>query len=590
MVVDGGSRPAQNGVRLPRPAAALRQALAEGYSWTRLRADALAGIVVGIVALPLSMALAIASGVPPQHGLYTAIVAGAVIALIGGSRTQVSGPTAAFVVILAPITVRYGVGGLMLATVMAGLLLMLLGLLRLGRLIQFVPYPVTTGFTTGIAVVIASGQVKDFLGLDFAQPEHFHERLLAIAEHLGTVRWADAAVGLLTLLLLVRVPRRWPRVPAPLVAVGGVAALAWLLHRVWPDFAVATIAGRFHYTDAAGATVAGIPPWPPTPGWPWQMPGPDGRPLGLSWNLLRELMPSAVAIAALGAIESLLSAVAADAMAGTRHDPDAELLAQGTGNLLAPFFGGIAATGAIARTATNVRAGATSPVAAIVHALFLLAAVLSLAPVLGELPMAAMAGLLLMVAWRMSDVRHFAHVWRTAPRADVAVLLTCAGLTVLFDMVVGVVAGLVLASLTFMRRMAELSGARLVGSGHPEHRVPIPPGVLAYEIDGPLFFGAAEKAMNTLHSIGREARVLVLDLDGVPVIDATGLVNLASALDRLRRDRVAVVLTALRAPVRATLARAGLVPDGEHLREAPTLAAGVELAAALLGEAAQSGR
>ncbi len=564
-----------------RPFAALREVWREGYSLAKLRADVLAGLVVGIVALPLSMALAIASGMAPQHGLYTAIVAGAVIAALGGSRVQVSGPTAAFVVILLPIVNRHGPGGLMLASAMAGVLLCAMGLARLGRLIQFVPYPVTTGFTAGIAVVIATGQVKDFLGLTGVERhEHFHEVVQDLGVHLGTVHAADAAVGVVTVLLLASLPRVVPRVPAPLLAVGGTAIAAWLLHRLVPGFEVATIASRFdHVVD--GQRVAGIPPWPPVFQWPWLQPGVDGLPLGLEWATIRELMPSATAIALLGAIESLLSAVASDAMSGNEHDPDAELLAQGAGNLVAPLFGGFAATGAIARTATNVRAGAVSPIAAIVHAGFLLAAMLLLAPLLGELPLASMAALLLMVAWRMSDVRHFRHVLRTAPRSDVLVLLTCFGLTVAFDMVIGVTAGFVLASLLFMRRIAEMTGTRLVRDQHPQVRTTIPPGVMVYEVDGPLFFGAAQKAMTALHSIHKEARVLVLDLDGVLVVDATGIVNLQSVLQRLQRSNVPVVLTGLHYRVLPALERAHVVEDGRWLFFRSHLADGIEFAATL---------
>lgn len=578
------AEPAENGNQRPslRPAAALRAVFREGYTLAKLRADVLAGLVVGIVALPLSMALAIATGMAPQHGLYTAIVAGAATAIVGGSRVQVSGPTAAFVVILLPVVNQYGPGGLMLASLMAGVLLCAMGLARLGRLIQFVPFPVTTGFTAGIAVVIATGQIKDFLGLrGVERHEHFHEVVQDLVAHLGTLHLADTAVGVATLLLLAWLPRVVPRVPAPLLAVGGVAAVAWVLHRLVPGFDVVTIAGRFGYV-VDGRQVAGIPPWPPAFAWPWSQPGAGGQPIGLDWATIRALMPSAVAIALLGAIESLLSAVASDAMSGHKHDPDAELLAQGTGNLLAPLFGGFAATGAIARTATNVRAGAQSPIAAIVHAAFLLAAMLLLAPLLGELPLAAMAALLLMVAWRMSDVRHFKHVLKTAPRSDVLVLLTCFGLTVAFDMVIGVTAGFVLASMLFMRRIAEMTGARLVRHQHPQLRLLIPPGVMVYEIDGPLFFGAAEKAMTALHSIHKEARVLVLDLDGALVIDATGLVNLQSVLDRMRKSHIPVVLTGLHVRVLPMLERAGIADDGVHLHFREDLATGIELAGRLV--------
>lgn len=547
----------------------------------------LAGIVVGIVALPLSMALAIAIGMPPQFGLYTAIVAGSSTALLGGSRVQVSGPTAAFVVLLLPIVNQHGPAGLMLATAMAGGLMFLMGLARLGRLIQFVPYPVTTGFTAGIGVVIATGQVKDFLGLTGVERhEHFHELLADLARHFGTVHWPDAATGLATLLLLVFAPRWFRRVPAPLVAVGGVGFAAWLLHRFVPGFEVATIASRFQFVQH-GQSVAGIPPWPPSFRWPWEQAGSDGLPLGLEWSMLRELLPSAVAIALLGALESLLSAVASDAMAGRKHDPDAELLAQGTGNLLAPLFGGFAATGAIARTATNVRAGAVSPIAALVHCGFLLAAMLLLAPLLGELPLAAMAALLLVVAWRMSDVRHFALVLHTAPRSDIAVLLSCFLLTVAVDMVVGVTVGFVLAALLFMRGIAEMTGTRLVRPDHPTLRMAIPPGVMVYEVDGPLFFGAAEKAMTALHDIHEEARIVVLDLDGVLVVDATGLVNLQSVLARLRRSRVPVVLTALHYRVIPKLEKIGVAPDGDLLHFSNDLRSGVELAGELLARRPQ---
>jgi len=443
-------------------ATALRRVRAQGYGVADLRADLLAGVVVGIVALPLSMALAIASGVPPQHGLYTAIVAGGLIALLGGSKVQVSGPTAAFVVILAPISARYGLGGLAVATLLAGLLLAAMGLARFGRLVEFVPYPVTTGFTAGIAVVIGVLQLRDFLGLEVAaMPPHFVDRAIALAAALPSVRWSEAAVGIVTLAVLVGWPSLSRRVPAPLVALGIGTGLALALDRWVPGTEVATIASRFAYA-IDGVTRPGIPQLPPLPALPWQLPGGDGAPLGLSLGLLRELVPSAFAIAMLGAIESLLSAVVADGMTGKKHDPDAELLAQGIGNVVAPFFGGIAATGAIARTATNVRAGARSPLAAVFHALFVLGAVVALAPLLGYLPMAALAALLLQVAWRMAEAKHVAHMLRVAPRSDILVLVSCLGLTVLFDMVVAVTVGIVFAALLFMKRMAEVSRAELV--------------------------------------------------------------------------------------------------------------------------------
>ncbi|MCA9286124.1 MAG: C4-dicarboxylic acid transporter DauA [Phycisphaerales bacterium] len=544
------------------PGFAMRQTFAEGYGIAKLRADVLAGIVVGIVALPLSMALAIASGVPPQHGLYTAIGAGAAIALLGGSRVQVSGPTAAFVVILAPIAARFGLGGLCLATLMAGVILVGMGLGRLGQMVSFIPYPVTTGFTAGIAVVIATLQLKDFLGLDTGPlPSAFIEKVGTIARAVPTAHWPDALVGAFTLALLLLWPRVTRRIPAPLVAITAGAAGAWILEKLWPGtFSVATIGTRFSAV-IDGKPVAGIPQLPPLPLLPWRLPGPNGEPLVLNLELFRALIGPAFAIAMLGAIESLLSAVVADGMTGMKHDSDAELMAQGVGNILAPFLGGFAATGAIARTATNVRSGGRSPIAAVVHALFVLAAVIAAAPLLAYLPMASMAALLLLVAWNMSEVKHFVRMVRTAPQSDVAVLLTCFGLTVAFDMVIAVSVGIVLAALLFIRRMAEVSSVRLVGSEHRVDAVGLPPTVVLYEIAGPLFFGAAQKAMSSLRTVEQGVQVVVLDMRDVPAMDATGLVNLESTVDRLESQQVYVVLAGVQAQPRRVLAKGGLAGD-----------------------------
>jgi SulP family sulfate permease len=540
-----------------RVAVALRRALAQGYGPGELKADLLAGTVVGIVALPLSMALAIASGVAPQHGLYTAIVAGFAIALLGGSKVQVSGPTAAFVVILAPISARFGLGGLALATLLAGLLLVAMGLARFGRFVEFVPYPVTTGFTAGIAVVIGVLQWKDFLGLTVeTMPPHFLDRVVELVRALPSARWSEASVGAVTLATLLLWPRISRRIPAPLVALSIGTLVALALAR-FAGGEVATIASRFSYV-VDGVVRGGIPQLPPLPLAPWSLPGADGAPLVLSFELVRELLPSAFAIAMLGAIESLLSAVVADGMTGRKHDPDAELLAQGVGNVVAPFFGGIAATGAIARTATNVRAGARSPLAAAWHALFVLIAVVALAPLLGYLPMAALAALLLQVAWRMAEAKHVVHMLRVSPRADTLVLVSCFGLTVLFDMVVAVTVGIVFASLLFMQRMAEVSKAQLVDPAEHELAEPLPPGVILYEIAGPLFFGAANKAMTTLQSVARKGvKVVVLDLRAVPMLDATGLVALDSTLGKLRAAGILVVLAGVQGQPLRALAKAG---------------------------------
>jgi len=539
-------------------ARALRESLREGYSGRDLRADVMAGVVVGIVALPLAMALAIASGVPPQHGIYTSIVAGALIAVLGGSRTSVSGPTAAFVVLLAPVSHRFGVGGLMLASFMAGMILVILGLSRLGKLIQFIPYPVTTGFTAGIGVVIAVLQLKDFFGLSVPEmPEHFPERVVALARALPSAHFPDLAIGGFTLAVLIVWPRLVRRLPAPLVAMALGAGLAWILSRLVAGFEVDTIASRFSYV-ADGQVLHGIPRMPPRFDWPWNWSGPDGDPLVPSLDLLRQLMGPAFAIAALGAIESLLCAVVADGMAGTKHDSDVELFAQGVGNLVAPLFGGIAATGAIARTATNIRAGGKTPIASLVHAGFVLAAVLMLAPLLSFLPMASLAALLLVVAWNMSDARHFVHVMRVAPKSDMLVLLTCFSLTVVFDMVVAVSVGIVLAALLFMRRMAEFSSVRFAENYHPHLQDPHLKDVVVYEIGGPLFFGAAEKAISAIERVRGKARAVILVMDGVPVMDVTGLVALESAIAKLQAHHTFVVLAGVQLQPREVLEKAGV--------------------------------
>lgn len=558
----------------------LRRALAEGYGRSQLRADVLAGIVVGLVALPLSMALAIASGAPPQHGIYTAIVSAFVIAPLGGSRVQVSGPTAAFVVILSPITTQFGLGGLMLATVIAGLMLAFMGLARLGRLIEFIPYPVTTGFTAGIAIVIATIQVKDFLGLTVAHmPDHYVERIAVLASAMPTLRWQDLSIGLLTLAALVLLPRVTRKVPSPLLALPLGAIVAYALTHALDGFSVATINSRFNYVRD-GVTMAGIPSLPPLPSWPWSFGGPNGQPFVWSFDLVRSLVSSAFAIAMLGAIESLLSAVVADGMTGRKHDPDAELLAQGVGNVVAPFFGGFAATGAIARTATNIRSGGTSPVSAVVHGVFLLAAVLALAPLLGYLPMASLAALLFVVAWNMFEVKHVLHVLRIAPRSDVFVLALCIVLTVLFDMVVSVTAGVILAAVLFMQRMAEVSGVKLVGEEHPALQLPLPSGVMVYDVAGPLFFGAAAKAMSALATVGSGAKCVVLDLEDVPAIDATGLVNLESALAKLHKGGIYVILAGVQPQPALAMAKAGLVESQGRLSIRSTFDDAVALARA----------
>jgi SulP family sulfate permease len=559
------------------PAAALRAVLREGYGVADFKADALAGFVVGIVALPLAMALAIAVGAPPQNGLYTAIVAGLVVAPLGGSRCQVSGPTAAFVVVLAPICAKFGIAGLLVSGCMGGLILILLGLLRLGRLIQFVPHPVTTGFTAGIATVIATLQIKDLMGLRLSSnPEHFVDRIAAMWRARGTLSFAELGIGLFTLALLVVGPRITRRVPAPLLALPLAALVAAALPVLVPSARVATIATRF-------AATHGIPRLPPLPMLPWLANGAGVHALHLDLATLRDLLPGAFAIAVLGAIESLLSAVVADGMTHKRHDPDAELLAQGVGNVVAPFFGGIPATGALARTATNIRSGGRSPIAAAVHSVTVLVAVLAMAPLIGALPMASLAALLLLVAWNMSEAKHAIRIVRIAPRSDVAVLATCFLLTVVFDMVISVTVGVVLAALLFMKRMAEVTEAKLI-EGPPEHsNEATPEGVVVYDIAGPLFFGAAEKAMGILGSIAGKARVVVLELEAVPAIDATGIVALESALAQLRRSDCLAVLSGPRPQPAKALAAAGIVEEPGSIAIRATFAEAMQVARDHLG-------
>ena len=545
------------------PAAALRAVLREGYTGRDLRRDALAGMVVGIVALPLAMALGIAVGVAPQNGLYTAIVAGGLVAALGGSRTQVSGPTAAFIVILAPIYAKFGLAGLLLSGVLGGLILIGMGLGRLGQLIEFIPYPVTTGFTAGIATVIATLQIKDVFGLTLERnPESFFDRLQLMARAWRSGSLSELGVAAATLALLIAVPRLTKRVPAPLIAIPAAGLLAAAVNHLFPHHAVVTIASRFQ-TVVAGKVVHGVPPLPPLPMLPWHAPGPNGAPLPLSFTTFRELLSGGFAVAMLGGIESLLSAVIADGMIGTRHDPDAELLALGIGNVVTPFFGGIPATGAIARTATNVRSGGRSPFASMVHALTVLIAVIVLAPLIGYLPMAGLAALLLLVAWNMSEVKHFGHILRVSPRGDVLVLVTCYVLTVVFDMVVAVSVGVVLAALLFMRRMAEITQASLAGEGQPGRAgdgVVIPPELASkvgvYDIAGPLFFGAAQRAMGSLGIIAGGLQVLIIRLDHVPVMDATGLVALESAVTTLTKHGCLTVLSGLQKQPAELLSRA----------------------------------
>ena len=540
---------------IPPLFSALRQTFAEGYTLNALRGDISAGLTVGIIAIPLAMALAIAVGVPPQHGLYTVLIGGSLIALTGGSRFNVSGPTAAFVVILLPITQQFGVGGLLLCTAMAGVILIAMAVLRAGALLQFIPYPVTLGFTAGIGVVIATLQIKDAFGLTNVAPTaNYIEQISALTHALPSIQLGDTLVAAITLLVLIIWPRFVPKIPGHLVALAIGSFIGLALNNA--DISVATIGERFSYT-VDGVAHPGIPPFLPSFMWPWEMSGPDGKPLVLSFELFRQLLAPAFAIAMLGAIESLLCAVVADGMAGTKHDPNGEVLGQGIGNILAPMFGGITATAAIARSAANVRAGAFSPIAAIIHAGVVLLAMLFLAPMFSHLPMAALAALLLMVAWNMSEPKHVIHTLRISPRNDVLVLLTCLSLTVLFDMVLAVGVGLLLAAGLFIKSMSDLTDTASVSPD--EHDIPdLPDSVTVYAIRGPLFFGAAEKALSVLRKFNPEIRVAIIDLRAVPMLDMTALAALSNVLNDYQKNDIGIIFLGASAKVRQKMRRAGI--------------------------------
>lgn len=518
---------------------AYRQGLLAPSHWLP---NLVAGVIVGVVALPLAMAFAIASGARPEQGLYTAIVAGFLVSAFGGSRLQIAGPTGAFIVILAGITARYGIDGLQLATLMAGVILILFGIARMGAIIKFIPDPVITGFTTGIAVIIWVGQWKDFFGLPAVHGEHFHQKLLALIQLLPQINLTTTGLSLFSLLLVTQTPRipYLNKIPGPLVALVCATAIQSLA-----DFKdVATIGSAF------GGIPQGLPEF--------HLPHFDG-------GQLIELIGPAFTIAMLGAIESLLSAVVADGMAGTRHDSNQELIGQGIANLAAPLFGGFAATGAIARTATNIRNGGTSPLAGIIHALTLLLIILLLAPLAVHIPLAALSAILFVVAWNMSKLPHFLRMLKRAPRPDVGILITTFLLTVFVDLVVAVNIGVILATLHFLHRMStsvevkqhstEEISQELGQSG----MTTLPPGVLVYSIDGPFFFGAVENFERALIGTHSSPQILIIRLRWVPYMDITGLQTLEEVIHDLQRRQIRVMLTGANPRVLAKLEKAGVI-------------------------------
>jgi SulP family sulfate permease len=507
--------------------------------WLR---NIVSGVIVGVVALPLAMAFAIASGVKPEQGIYTAIVGGLLVSLFGGSRLQIAGPTGAFIVILASVTAKYGVDGLQVATMMAGAILLLLGITKLGALIKFIPDPVIVGFTAGIGVIIWVGQWKDFLGLPKISGEHFHERLWHLIQAFPSLHVPTTLLALLSLALVILTPRLpgVRRVPGPLIAMVVVTAL----HAYFQFDGVATI----------GSAFGGIPQGLPKIGLP-----------EMTLPQVIELIGPAFTIAMLGAIESLLSAVVADGMAGTKHDSNQELIGQGIANLITPLFGGFAATGAIARTATNVRNGGNSPIAGITHALTLILLIFFLAPLASDIPLCALAAILFVVAYNMSELKHFKRMVKRAPKADVAILLITFSLTVFSDLTIAVNIGVILAMLQFMRRMAssvevqpmvekELE-VELRMNGHTH----LPPGVLVYTIEGPLFFGAAETLERALAQTHTDPGTLIIRLKRVPFMDITGLQTLLEVIEQLQKRSIVVKLCEANAKVLGKLDKAGIL-------------------------------
>lgn len=548
---------------------ALTRSLQSRPSYQEILANILAGLTVGFIALPLSMALAIASGVPPQHGLYTAIVAGIVIALTGGSKVNISGPTAAFVVILVPIVQEFGLGGLLLSGFMAGFILVLMGVGKVGKFIEIVPYPVTVGFTTGIGVVIATFQIKDFLGLNIeALDGHYLDKLSVIFQALPSVDWQETLIGVLTLGILAVWPKFRSKIPGHLVALLIGSLAAWTLTHLLPGFSVATIGSRFSF-DINGLTGNGIPPVLPIFGWPWNLPGADGAPIGMSFDLFRQLLPSAITIAILGSLESLLCAVVADGMSGKKHNPNDELIGQGIGNIVSPLFGGIPATAAIARTAANVKSGGSLPLASVVHGCFILVSILLLAPVLSYLPMASMAALLLMVAWNMSEAKHFLRTIKIAPGDDVLVLILCFLLTVLFDMTIAVAVGMGLAAMLFIKKSISLTQSSAIEGSHEGYD--LPGSIVVYDINGPLFFGTAQRALQTISSVRPDVLVVILDMTEVTLLDMSAIVAMESITDDLQRRNIGLVINSLQPRMILKLQRAGIRERTGKVAFSPTL-------------------
>ncbi len=515
-----------------------------------MKSNIFSGLTVGIIALPLSMALAIATGVPPQLGLYTAIVAGIFAAIFGSSKVNISGPTAAFIVILIPIVQEFGITGLLLCGLMSGIILIFVGLLKLGNLIELVPYPVTVGFTSGIAVVIATFQIKDFFGLTIENfSGSYVDKIVLLFNSFGTFNLYEFLTASATLAILIIWRKTKSKVPAALVALGFVTiSVAYFNYKFGLN--ISTINSTFTY-DINGISGNGIPPIPLQFSLPWGFLPPEQ----INIDLLLKLLPHSIAIAILGALESLLCAVISDAMTGNKTDPNKELIGQGIANIAVPFFGGIPATAAIARTVANINSGGTQKLSSIVHSLFILSSILFIAPYISYLPMAALSALLIMVAWNMSEVKHFFNILKTAPKDDIYVLLTCFSLTVLIDMQVAVAIGIGLASVLFIKRTIDLYSIELSSSNLEEH-IDLPKNILIYDINGPMFFGAAQKALKTLLNINDEKNIVILDMKNVSMMDMTAIVALKSIVENFQSKDKKLIFSGLNQRVLKKLERA----------------------------------
>jgi SulP family sulfate permease len=518
---------------LPRTVELLR-----GYGSGLFIKDFIAGLTVGIVALPLAMAFGIASGVTPDRGLFTAIVAGFLISLLGGSRFQIGGPTGAFVVIIFNVIYKHGYDGLVVTTLIAGVMLLIFGLCRLGTLIKYIPHPVTTGFTTGIGVLIFSSQMKDFLGLTMGTvPPEFFEKWEAYAHNVGTVNPKALTVGVFALTIILLVRRVIPRIPGPVVGVVLASAAVWAF-----GLDVETIGSKF----------GGVPNALPSLTIP-----------SVTLAQIRILLPDAMTIALLAGIESLLSCVVADGMTGDKHNSNVELAAQGVANIASVLFGGIPATGAIARTVTNIRSGGQTPVAGMIHAVVLVAFIMFLAPLASYIPLASLAAVLLVVSWDMSEVHKFLRVFR-APKSDSSVMLLTFGLTVVIDLTVAVYVGVLLAAILFMRRMSEVTAitscelAEMAkAAGKDVKDLVIPDGVRVYEIDGPFFFGVADRFQGVLTFMEQQPRIFILRMRKVSTVDSTGVNALEIFVRRCKARGIHVLLTGVRDRARMVFERMG---------------------------------